>query len=575
MRKFLEILKKILMCIKDFFMFNLKIVYVLLFLLLLTVGIATCSIKTADKISRNINGDIDVIRIGDKIIENDDYISQLSMYLPDYDNDNFFVYLNNLKNINKDKIRDIFIDLDYVSFDSTQLEELLSVLKILKEEGSRIYAYSSSYGNGEYLLASIADVIAMPDTVTTNLSISGYYIPNIYYKGLLDKLGIEYTSYHTGNYKSMGQEYYRKNMSKDLKDHLTNIYDRVLDARLEPIAEFKNLDYSKFKKEVLDGKYVLLNPYEAIEYGLIDEAISREEFLEKYNLYNRLDLVDFKIKNNSSDNVIALFELEGGISEGGDIDLKLVKNYLASLEMMDNLKGLVIHINSGGGSAYISNLIYKELKKFKEEKSIPIYISMGSAAASGGYYISSVGDKIFADRLTITGSIGVVSLAVNLEKLMSNIDLNIDTISKGKYVGLLSPYKKMSKEEADKYMSTLEDIYEEFKTVVSDSRNIKMKDLENIAGGRIWLGEQAKDLGLVDEIGGVLDTIESLAYDLNIENDYKVKYIDKPINFKNNILEKFMTKMDLDSEQVKFLMFIKENNMKAMYFNEGIEKVEF
>jgi len=281
------------------------------------------------------------------------------------------------------------------------------------------------------------------------------------------------------------------------------------------------------------------NSNEMEKRGFIDELLYQDEFENEYKIKDKISLEDYlstlhKIKK---ENKIAIIYASGEIiynsaSKSFDnIDIETIKKEIKIAQEDDSIKGIVLRVNSPGGSALASEIIHHELSKIKK----PIYVSMGAVAASGGYYISSGADKIFATKSTITGSIGVVSIIPDISELVKKSKVNIEKVQRGKFANITSLTKPMTDEEYEKIRNSSYEIYTEFKDRVSKGRAIKLDELEKIAGGRIWLGEEGVENKLVDNIGGLNDTIEALASKLELD-DYQVVEIAEKKNIYETIL---------------------------------------
>ena len=289
------------------------------------------------------------------------------------------------------------------------------------------------------------------------------------------------------------------------------------------------------------------------------------------------DTVDFgeyisayKRKKNKSKNTIAVINLEGEIdtreSREAVINYDNVIEKLEALEDIKNLKGLVLRINSPGGSALESEKIYQKLKKLE----IPIYISMGDLCASGGYYIATVGKKIFATPVTLTGSIGVVILYPEFTETINKLKVNMEGFSKGKGFDIFDVFSKLSEESKEKIIYSMNEVYSEFKEHVMQARNMSEEELEKIAGGRVWLGSQAKENGLVDELGTLNDCIDSLAKDLELK-DFKLAYI----RGRQSIAEivSAMKPQFIKSDIVEKMEMLKSYSNKILYYDESLENL--
>ena len=334
------------------------------------------------------------------------------------------------------------------------------------------------------------------------------------------------------------------------------------------IKEKRKVDITN---EIFSGDLIFANSEKAIQLGLIDGLSTYEEIGIDYNE----DTVDFgeyisayKRKKNKSKNTIAIINLEGEIdtreSKESIINYDNVVEKLDELKDIKNLKGLVLRINSPGGSALESEKIYQKLKKLE----IPIYISMGDLCASGGYYIATVGKKLFANPVTLTGSIGVVVLYPEFTETINKLKVNMEGFSKGKGFDIFDVSSKLSEESKEKIIYNMNEVYSEFKEHVMEARNISGEDLEKIAGGRVWLGSQAKENGLVDELGSLNDCIDSLAKDLKLK-DFKLTYI----RGKKSIMEivSAMKPQFIKSDIIEKIEILKSYSNKILYYDESLE----
>jgi len=336
------------------------------------------------------------------------------------------------------------------------------------------------------------------------------------------------------------------------------------------IKEKRKIDITN---EILSGDLIFANSEKAKELGLIDGLSTYEEIGVDYD-EDTVDFVEYisayKRKKNKSKNTIAIINLEGEIdtreSKESIINYDNVIEKLDELEDIKNLKGLVLRINSPGGSALESEKIYQKLKKLE----IPIYISMGDLCASGGYYIATVGKKLFANPVTLTGSIGVVILYPEFSEAIDKLKVNMEGFSKGKGFDIFDVFSKLSEESKEKIVYSMNEVYSEFKAHVMEARNISEEDLEKIAGGRVWLGSQAKENGLVDELGTLNDCIDSLAKDLELK-DFKLAYI----RGRQSIAEivSAMKPQFIKSDIVEKMEMLKSYSNKILYYDESLENL--
>lgn len=449
---------------------------------------------------------------------------------------NFYGILKNLEKAENDpRVEGLILKLDSVGLSRGQAEEFTAKIKEFKKSGKKIYAYAPSFTNQNYVIASAADKIIMPKTMGAMSEIKGYFMEVPYYKTLGDKIGVKMNVIHIGDYKSAGESYDRTEMSREHRENTERILNAVYENFVETVSENRKIEKNVLNEKILDGRFVLADPETMLRNNLIDEMDYYESFLVKNGITNKISLEEYisklavdpkpkKDKSEKEKDKIAVIYAEGTINYFEDskkineiITPEKIQKELAIAEKSDDIKGVVIRVNSPGGSALASDIIYNSIKNLTK----PVYISMGGVAASGGYYISAAGDKIYADKETLTGSIGVITMIPNISELLKKAEINYSVISKGKYSDMGSLVKDLTEDEKDKIRASSLKVYEEFVDRVAEGRNMTREEVLKSAEGRVWLGEEAKKIGLVDEIGGIEKAVGDLALSLGLE-DYKV-----------------------------------------------------
>ena len=449
---------------------------------------------------------------------------------------NFYGILKNLEKAENDpRVEGLILKLDSVGLSRGQAEEFTAKIKEFKKSGKKIYAYAPSFTNQNYVIASAADKIIMPKTMGAMSEIKGYFMEVPYYKTLGDKIGVKMNVIHIGDYKSAGESYDRTEMSREHRENTERILNAVYENFVETISENRKIEKNILNEKILEGRFVLADPETMLRNNLIDEMDYYESFLVKNGITNKINLEEYisklavdpkpkKDKSEKEKDKIAVIYAEGTINYFEDskkineiITPEKIQKELAIAEKSDDIKGVVIRVNSPGGSALASDIIYNSIKNLTK----PVYISMGGVAASGGYYISAAGDKIYADKETLTGSIGVITMIPNISELLKKAEINYSVISKGKYSDMGSLVRDLTEDEKDKIRASSLKVYEEFVDRVAEGRNMTREEVLKSAEGRVWLGEEAKEIGLVDEIGGIEKAVGDLALSLGLE-DYKV-----------------------------------------------------
>lgn len=600
---FFNLIKRFLLfTCKEIYSFFLKLSLTICIFIILGIGITTTFISKNKNsiIQENTNKNYSYVLFNPNNITEDKILN--SSFLNNIINEkntnlSFSDIINSLEYMKKSKkIKGIIINLDEIDLSSAKIEELNKKFKEIKSDNFKIYAIGSNIDNSNYTLASIADEIIVFPTHSANVSLTGYHYSDLYYKGLLNKLGVDMEVVRIGDYKSYGENYTSNTMSNELKGELTRIFENRYQNFVSNISNNRNINSTTFNQDILNGKNINLSPFSAKDKGLVDHLEYYSDFLARKNIPNDqiIDIYDYYNDNETNihdylhrhNDTIAVLYAEGNIlyDSTNDSSINITPENMAKkiekLSNIENLKGIVLRVNSGGGSALASEIIYQALKNIN----LPIYVSMAETAASGGYYISAAGKKIFADNATITGSIGVVSMFPKFYNAQNKYGFYSNTISKGKYSDMYDSFVPLSKESKNKIIESMSGTYNEFKSRVSESRKINESTLENYAQGKIWLGNEAKQIKLVDDIASLDEVIKIMAKDLKLNNDYNVEYIYSEIDFKETF--KFLTSLILEKLNIisKFensyntqkltntIKLLESNQNKPMYYlPENIE----
>lgn len=435
--------------------------------------------------------------------------------------------------LNDDKIKRIILDINNINLSLSQIEELEPIFEKLRNN-KEIIAISSTYSNNDYRIAMLANKILLEKPSGSTLDLFGYSIKRPYLKNIFDKIGIKMNVLHIGDFKSAGENFSLSKMSEDAKKDLEKIYDEILYDFIKKVENRRNVN---IEEELLNGD--LIFSYNDKQNKLID---GKENFSELIDEYDLIEFSNYKMKKNKKKkgDIIGIISLEGTISST-ELSLNRVKEKLEDIDSED-LAGIILEINSPGGSAYETALIYDYIRRNVD---IPIFISMKDYAASGGYYLSMVGRKIFANKYSIVGSIGVVTMIPEFKDFIEKIGINMDGIEKGNNFDLKQRYEILSENSKEKIIDSMIKIYDEFKLAVIKNRIINKDRLENLAQGKIYLGLEAKEKGLIDEIGTLEDCIEAMAKYLKIE-DYRVIKKSTEIEIKETIKKEL--KININTE---------------------------
>ena len=585
--KFLDFLKKFLIfSLKEIYSFFLKMS--LFIFVIFIIGISAIAIFSSKDKNEKMKKSYEYILFNVSDVTEDKIVG--SNFLSD-EKLSYMDILNSLDDIkNNNQVKGVVIALDTINLSSAKIEELIKKFEELKANNKKIYAFGAYVTNANYKLASIADEVVMVPSASASLDLTGYHYSDLYYKGLFDKIGVNMEVVRIGNYKSYGEEYIGNDMTPELRSELTRILENRYNKFITDVAKNRKIDKNALNNDIVNGNITNLTPFSARDKGLVDKLEQFSTFTERLNIRedNIADITDYYQKRvqyektgNSRNGTIAVIYAEGsilydanGVTEG-TITPDNILQKIEKATQTKNLKGIVLRVNSGGGSALASEVIYQELSKLK----IPVYVSMADTAASGGYYISTAGKKVFANSATITGSIGVVSMLPKLYNAQDKYGVRSNSISKGRYSDINDSFAPLSEESRAKISQSMEETYKEFKSRVSKNRKIDENTLENYAQGKIWLGDEAKDIKLVDGIASLDEVIKIMAKDLNLRKNYAVEniYLEEDFSQKLKSLSNMITaKFNLSAQLEKSIPqakkafneydFAMQNQNKPLYY---------
>jgi protease IV len=404
------------------------------------------------------------------------------------------------------------------------LKELREALARFKQSGKKIYAYDLDWQEKEYYLASIADQIAI--NPMGSLEMNGLSSETTFYGAAFQKFGVGVQAIWRGKYKSAIEPWTRKDRSQPSREQTAKLLGDIWQEFLQTTSAARKLKPEDVDK-ISDTKG-MLTPEEGKNAKLFDRIAHTDEIIDELKqiagedketksfrqiaLRKYADAVDSRI-NSTKGEKIAVVYAEGSIvngqGEAGQIGGDRLSRELRKIRQDKDVKAVVLRVNSPGGSATASDLIQRELILIGKDK--PVVVSMGGVAASGGYWISTYANKIFAEPNTITGSIGVYGLQPNFQKLANENGITWDVVKTGKFADSMTVSRPKNKEEIAIIQRIIGDIYDQFLTKVATSRKLDRAKVEEIAQGRVWSGTEAKKIGLVDELGGLEQAIASAA----------------------------------------------------------------
>ena len=568
--KILHYLKRfILFVIKEILSFIIK-----MFLFLLVVGMIIGAIIKSFEEKPTVtikNKAYVLINLADSYNER-----LLKSNLFEDDSISFYNLLESIENASyDDRVEGIILKLNGNSLSYAQTEELAQELSMARAANKKIIAYFENVGRKNYYIASYANEIYMPKANSTNVNIYPYFREEFYIKKLADKFGVKFNIIHVGDYKSYMENLDNSTMSKEAKEDTVRVLDKNYNNFLDIVSLNRKISRDDLDKTIKDGELVAASSVDLMNNNLIDKYAYWDNVISIVGGKDKIINVQEYAKNyledtttENSNNIIYVIPLEGDIVESesevfsGEENINVAET-LEKLNIAkdnDKVKAIVLRVNSPGGSALTSDIIAEKVKEIAEEK--PVYVSMSGVAASGGYYISANAHKIFVDRNTITGSIGVVSILPDFSKLITDNGVNIEKISEGEYSDLYSADSFTEKKYNKIYNSNLK-VYEDFLNVVSKGRRIDKEKLKTIAEGRIWTGDEAVKIGLADEIGGLKTTISSLAEDSDID-EYTIVIAKDKFEI-GSIYKKYSRYIKMDVKDL-----VKEKIFKDYLYNKPV-----
>ncbi len=454
-----------------------------------------------------------------------------------------------------ENVKGIYIEAgSLISASPSTLQEIRNALVDFKKSKKFIVSYGDTYTQGSYYVCSVADsVIINPEGV---IDWSGLSMSTMFYKDLLDKIGVKMQVVKVGTYKSAVEPFILNEMSDANREQLTVLSNEIWAEFTSAISKSRKISVNTlnaFADSVLTFRptkiYKEQSMVDKLAYSdYVPKAISNMMKLDKDDEYNTISVTDLASTTTGnpkdpSGNIIAVYYAVGDIVEEStsnnfsntpQIVGKDVIKDLAELAESEDVKAVVLRVNSGGGSAYASEQIWHEVMKIKEKK--PIVVSMGDYAASGGYYISCAADWIVAEPTTLTGSIGIFGMLPEASELMNDkLGLHVSTVNTNAHSDIGVPTRPLSQSERNIIQAYVNRGYELFTKRCADGRKMKQDSIKSIGEGRVWTGIHAKQLGLVDQLGGIYDAIDIAKKKAKVKDFTVMTYPEQ-----GNVLDNFM-----------------------------------
>lgn len=477
--------------------------------------------------------------------------------------------LNNIidnieKAANNEKIKGIYLNIGWLQANMATTEELRKALLQFKESGKFIISYSENYGQSEYYLSSVADEIYL--NPAGEMTFKGLAANLMFFKDALDRLDIEMQVIRHGKFKSAIEPFIRNDMSPENEEQYKELIQGIWGNQLQKISDSRGIEIAELNK--IADSLSLRTAEDAMNYGFVDGLIYEDEVqkrlkeLVEVDQTADLDFIELKKFNktklpieiaksgrekwNSKNKVAIIFaegEIVSGESKDGLMGSSTIAEAIREARKDDDIKAIVLRVNSPGGSALASDVMWREVVLAKESK--PVVVSMGDVAASGGYYISCAANRIYAESSTITGSIGVFGLIPNIQGfLKEKIGVHTDNVNTNAYSDGMNILRPLSTHEKEALQEMVEDVYDDFTSKVAEGRGMTQEQVDEIGQGRVWNGLSAKRIGLVDEIGGLEEAIVAAADIAELE-DYKIEELPERKDPFEKILTQFATKARL------------------------------
>ncbi|MBP5650615.1 MAG: signal peptide peptidase SppA [Bacteroidales bacterium] len=485
-----------------------------------------------------------------------------------------------IKSAAKDpKIKGIYINSESVGAAPATLKEIHDALMEFKASGKFIYAYADSYAQGGYYLSSIADKVTM--STTGLIQFKGIAMQVMFYKGLIDKLDVDMQVIRHGKFKSAVEPFLTDKMSDANREQMTLLANTLWNTMVEDIAASRKLSTEEVNN-IADGMFIG-TAAKAVESKLIDKACYKSDVVQDLkklvNVENDKDLnittlaeytKALKAENNTAKDEIAIIyavgEIRGGKSGndimGSETMVKLIKEAYTS----DNVKAIVLRVNSPGGDGTASDIIWHEIEQAKKAGKI-VVTSMGDYAASGGYYISCNSNYIIAQPNTLTGSIGVFGVVPSFQRALKNkLGVTVDGVSTNKHSDAGGTMRPMNAEELAVYQEFIDDFYGVFTQRVADGRGMEQSAVDEIGQGRVWAGSDALKIGLVDALGNIDDAVAKAAELAKLDN-YKISYYPKKKDFWTKLMEKSSSDNNVQA-------FIKQELGDQYYIYQGLNQLK-
>ena len=495
----------------------------------------------------DLNFDLNIIPLPLPLIDNSELEQKISLQT-------FKRVIESAKN--DDKIKGIFLNVENVSLSFNKVEKVRSILEDFKKN-KPIYSFSNIQSKASYYISSVSDFNAI--SPPGFISVSGFGIGTFFYKSLFDEIGVNVELFRAGEFKGAAEPYVRDNFSKENRKQYINLLDYRMENYLDNITKSRGIKEDKLLGMIDNYQTELAT--DAYKNNLIDSIMYEDQMMDY--LKNEVDSSYKKIKllkylsslekvNRYNKNKIAVLYLVGNVLPGyGDegIFSETIIDNIKKIKKNKNIKSVILYFNSGGGSAYASDLITREIELLQKEK--PVITYMSDVCASAAYYMSMPSDTLIASEGSIVGSIGVFAIFPDLSKLISEkIKIKSDYIKTNENIGEIDLAKPLSNNEKNLIQRGVNYFYSDFLDVVSRGRNMTIEEVDFLARGKVYYGEESKNLNLIDDVGSLEDAIK-IASDLGEVKKYQIVEYPK----QKTDIEKIISSLEMSSSIIDLKQF--------------------
>ena len=486
-------------------------------------------------------------------------------------------------------IKGIYLNISSIQAGMATIEEIRKCLSDFKESGKFIYAYSEFYSEGGYYLASIADSVFINPSGL--LEFNGLKSEIMFFKGTLEKLDLKPEIFKVGSYKSAVEPLMFDKMSDASREQTTSFLFSIQKTIYKNIAASRKIPFTKLT--AISDSMFIRKPIDAVRFGLADNVLYYDEVEDRIKKRlgiekkDKIDFVSYRkyssaIKNQSEKEenkkdskgkvavIIAQGDIESGRGDEETIGSDKISEELRAAREDDDVKAIVLRINSPGGSSMASDIMWREVQLAAKEK--PVIASMGDVAASGGYYIAMAADTIVAQANTITGSIGVFGILLDAQGFFKNkLGVTFDGVKTGKFSDIGTTSRPLNEYERKVIQQEVEDIYTDFVQKAAEGRKMKYEEVDKVASGRVWTGEQAKENGLVDVLGDFDKAIDLAAKAAHLGENYEIVYLPKQKDFFERLIHDIETSVSVLFQQTSATFVLERTYQDVVKKYNGIQ----